>query len=441
MRDQAAADTPARDATVATGAPITAFVLKGYPRLSETFIAQEIRALEERGLDIRIVSLRRPTDRASHPIHREITAPVIYLPEYLHHAPGQVLAAWRALRRRAGYRVALATWWRDFKRDRTRNRIRRFGQALVLAHRLPHAVGWLHAHFLHTPASVTRYAALITGLPWSVSAHAKDIWTTPDWEKSEKLADCRWLVTCTAAGATHLRALSGAPERVALAYHGVDLERFGAAATVARPRRTGADPRDPAIVLSVGRLVDKKGYPDLLEALARLPAGVNWRLVHIGHGPEADRLARHAAALGIAARIQWLGAQPHEVVLQHYRAADVFALASRIAGDGDRDGLPNVLMEAQSQGLACVATAVAAIPELIRDGDTGLLVPPRDPPALSAALERLIGDPELRTRLGAAGHGRLVSRFSHVHGIDLLAELFGLTPAPQQACALRSMHP
>jgi glycosyltransferase involved in cell wall biosynthesis len=416
-------------------APTTAFVLKGYPRLSETFIAQEIRALEQRGLDILIVALRQPTDRAVHPIHREISAPVTYLPEYLHQAPRRVFAAWRALRRRPGYRAARAAWWRDLKRDRTRNRIRRFGQALVLAHELPATVGWLHAHFLHTPASVTRYAALLTGRPWSVSAHAKDIWTTPDWDKAEKLAECRWLATCTEAGAAHLRALAPTPERVTLAYHGLDLARFDAAIPVARPRRTGRDPRDPAIVLSVGRLVEKKGYGDLLRALALLPAELHWRLVQIGQGAERDRLVRQAATLGIAERITWLGAQPHDVVLQHYRAADLFVLASRIAADGDRDGLPNVLMEAQSQRLACVATAVSAIPELIRADDTGVLVPPRDAPALAAALERLIGDPELRARLGAAGHERLVRNFSHEHGIDHLAALFGLATSQMTACA------
>src|SRR5581483_9240625 len=150
---------------------------------------------------------------------------------------------------------------------------------------------------------------------------------------------------------------------------------------------------------------------------------------------------RQAAALGLAERVTWLGAQAHDAVLQHYRAADLFVLASRIAGDGDRDGLPNVLMEAQSQGLACVATAVSAIPELIRPEQTGLLVPPRDPPALAAALERLIGDPDLRARLGAAGRQRLIETFSHHHGIDQLAALFGLAGDNLQAsCASPSMR-
>ena len=177
-------------------APV-AFILKGYPRLSETFIAQEIRALEERGLDIRIVSMRHPTDKAIHPVHREIKAPVSYLPEYLHDAPLRVWRAWRAMRQTPNYRTARAAFLADLRRDLTPNRVRRFGQALVLAHELPKEIGALHAHFLHTPASVARYAAILTGLRWTCSAHAKDIWTTPEWEKREKLADMAWLVTCT----------------------------------------------------------------------------------------------------------------------------------------------------------------------------------------------------------------------------------------------------
>jgi hypothetical protein len=168
-----------------------AFVLKGYPRLSETFIAQEIAALEQRGLDILIVSLRHPTDHKRHALHERIRASVLYLPEYLYQEPIRVLKSWWRVRRLPGYKTARALWWRDLKRDLTPNRIRRFGQALVLAAELPERIRHLHAHFIHTPGSVTRYAARILGLPWSASAHARDIWITPEWEKREKLADCQ----------------------------------------------------------------------------------------------------------------------------------------------------------------------------------------------------------------------------------------------------------
>ena len=162
-----------------------AFILKGYPRLSEAFIAQEIAALERRGLDLLIVSLRRPTDDRVHPVHREIRAPVSYLPEYLRREPMRVLRAWWAVRKLPTYAKARGQWLRDLRRDPTPNRIRRFGQALVLAAELPAEVTRPHAHFLHTPASVARYCAILRGLPWSGSAHAKDIWTTPEWEKRE----------------------------------------------------------------------------------------------------------------------------------------------------------------------------------------------------------------------------------------------------------------
>jgi glycosyltransferase involved in cell wall biosynthesis len=397
-----------------------AIVLKGYPRLSETFIAQELLGLERRGVRLEIVSLRRPTDRATHPIHREIRAPVLYLPEYVWRAPLRVLRGWRAARRLPGYRAARRQWLRDWRRDPTPNRGRRFAQACVLARELPAGVGHLHAHFLHTPGSVARYAALLTGLPWTCSAHAKDIWTIPDWEKREKLADMRWLVTCTAAGAAHLRALAPSPDRVSLVYHGLDFARFPPPPE-ARPPRDGGDPGDPAILLSVGRLVAKKGYDVLIDALALLPPTLHWRLVHIGGGRLKRRMRRRAERAGVAARITWLGAQPQDEVLRRYRAADLFVLASRVAPDGDRDGLPNVLMEAASQGLACVATRVGAIAELIEDGATGVLVPPGDAPALAEALAALIAAPDRRRALGSAAAARVRRDFAHDRGLDLLA--------------------
>ena len=155
-----------------------AFVLKGYPRLSETFIAQEIAGLEALGVNIRIISLRHPTDVKRHPVHERVKAPVLYLPEYLHDEPLRVARAWWKARKLPGYRTAWRHWIADLRRDVTRNRVRRFGQALVLATELPDHVTHLHAHFLHTPASVTRYTADLLGLAWTASAHARDIYTS-----------------------------------------------------------------------------------------------------------------------------------------------------------------------------------------------------------------------------------------------------------------------
>jgi len=416
--------------------PAVAVLLKGYPRLSETFIAQEIRALEALGLATRIVSLRHPTDRKRHPVHAEIAAPVAYLPEYLWREPLRVWRGWRASRRLPGYAAARAAFLRDLRRDPTPNRIRRFGQALVLARELPPEVGRLHAHFIHTPASVARYAALLTGLPWSVSAHAKDIWTTPRWELREKLASCRWAVACTEAGAAELSVLAPERSRVALVHHGIDRERFPSFARE-RARRDGSDPADPLRLLSVGRAVAKKGYDDLLTALAALPPELHWRLVHIGGGPLLDRLTQQARHLGIAERIEWRGAQAQEAVLAAYREADLFVLASRIAADGDRDGLPNVLVEALSQRLAAVATALPGIVELIEDGVTGATVPPADPAALAAALARLFRDPALRDRLAAAGEARVRTHFALERGIAVLAEKFGIAVGDASAADRR----
>jgi glycosyltransferase involved in cell wall biosynthesis len=412
-----------------------AFVLKGYPRLSETFIAQEIRALEQRGLDIQIISLRHPTDRARHPVHGQIRAPVLYLPEYLKDEKRRVLAAWRRARLLPGYAAARRGWLADLARDPTPNRIRRFGQALVLAAELAPDIAHLHAHFLHTPASVARYAAIMRGLQWSVSAHAKDIWTIPAWEKRDKLGSARWAVTCTEAGRRHLAELMPSSGTVALSYHGLDFDRF----PPPWPRPAGGDGSDPVrpvIVLSVGRAVEKKGYDDLVAALALLPADLAWRFVHIGGGALAKRLKRQAVRLGLDGRIEWRGARPQPEVLAAYREADLFMLAAKIGRDSDRDGLPNVLMEAQSQRLACIATQLPGIGELIEDGRTGVLVQPDNPRALAAALEALIHDPARRVRLGTAGEARVRREFDMASGIAVLAALFGL--AEQQSEPVRT---
>ena len=409
-----------------------AIVVKGYPRLSETFVAQELLALEARGLPLAIWSLRRPTDAARHPMHGAIRAPVTYLPEYLYRAPLRTLRGLAWAIRRPGAGRLLARFARDLRRDPSASRMRRLGQAAVLARELPEAITHLHAHFLHAPASVARYAALLTGRSWSVSAHAKDIWTTPDWDLAEKLAEAAWGVTCTRDGLARLSAL-GPPGRVALAYHGLDLARFPAP-PAARSRRDGTDAADPVRLLSVGRLVAKKGHDDLVDALATLPAALHWRLAVIGSGEARGALDARIRAAGLADRVAFHGAQAQDAVVAAMRAADLFVLPAKPAPSGDRDGLPNVLMEAASQGLAIVATDFAGTPEFVEHGRHAVLVPPADPAALAVAILGLARDPDRRHRLGLAAHERLERDFSAEAGIALIAARLsasaGLAPPP-----------
>ena len=230
---------------------------------------------------------------------------------------------------------ARRTWWNDFKRDKTSSRGRRFGQALVLAAEMPERTAQIYAHFLHTPASVTRYASMMLDLPWSCSAHAKDIWTSPEWELSEKLTDLEWLVTCTSFNATYLKGLAAEPDKVELMYHGLDLQRFDKFSEKSH-NSDGADPSLPVEIISVGRAVKKKGYDDLLQALALLPKSLQWHFTHIGGGPLLGALKNQAETLGLTSKISWRGALPQKEVLFALQKSDLFVLASVIAEDGDR---------------------------------------------------------------------------------------------------------
>ncbi|MFV0512310.1 MAG: glycosyltransferase family 4 protein [Jhaorihella sp.] len=400
-------------------APPLAVLVKGWPRLSETFIAQELVALERAGHRFDIWSLRHPTDTKCHPLHDALSARVRYLPEYLDEEPARVWTARAAARTLPGYGEAWRIWRADLRRDPTRNRIRRFGQACVLAAEMPGGTLGLYAHFLHTPSSVARYAAIMRGLPWGFSAHAKDIWTSPEWEKREKLPGAvhgaGFGATCTAYGAAHLRGLADDPGRIDLIYHGLDLSRFPDP-----PDRPLREPKARMRLLSVGRLVEKKGFDRLIAALALLPGTLDWHWTHIGGGPLKPDLSAQAHASGIAGRIDWRGACDQPEVIAAMRAADLFVLPSRIAGDGDRDGLPNVLMEAASQRLPILSTAISAIPEFIDSGTHGLLVSD-SPQALADAIAGLAANPARADAMAVAALERLRRDFGMQAGIDRLS--------------------
>ncbi|MBD3664574.1 glycosyltransferase family 4 protein [Sulfitobacter aestuariivivens] len=392
-----------------------AVVVKGWPRLSETFIAQELVALEEAGLDFDIWSLRHPTDAKTHPLHDRLKAQVHYLPEYLRDEPRRVAQAVGGAPSLPGFDAAADIYRKDVERDDTPNRRRRWGQACVMAHELTQDVGGLYAHFLHTPSSVARYAAILRGVPWSFSAHAKDIWTSPEWELREKLHPethgATFGATCTGFGAKHLQGLADSPARVDLVYHGLDLGRFPAPPDRA-PRAVDA----PYRIMSVGRLVEKKGYDRLLEALALLPETLDWHFTHIGGGALDDMMRAHAARLGLDARITWRGACDQPEVIAAMRENDLFVLPSRIAADGDRDGLPNVLMEAASQKLPILSTPVSAIPEFIDDGTHGMLRED-DPATLARGIAEMADGSGMDRKMADAAYERLTAHFTMSPGI------------------------
>ncbi len=375
--------------------------------------------MEARGLRILPVSLRRRRKVRLEPSASRGLP--VYLPGPFE--PRRLRHAWRTLRAERGYADAREAWLADFRMEPRWRRILAFLQAMALACELPEECELLHAQSLSIPADVARYAAAIRRLPWSCSAHAEDIWTTPEWDKRTKLEDCRWLVACTAIDARHLQNLSPAPGRVELVYHGLELS--GLPEPPSRPARDGSDPGAPVILLAVGPAEEKAGLSYLLDALGGL-RHLHWRLVHVGGGPLVGRLKLRAVWLRISGRLTWLPPLDQDRVRDHCRTADIFTLPSCVTHGGIRDGLPQTLLEAQSQGLACVATSVGGIPELVTDGETGVLVPERDAEALRLALAELVADPGRRASLGAAANERVRTRFGAEGAYERLADRFGL---------------
>ncbi len=381
---------------VSGGEPHLGMILKGYPRISESFISSEILLLESLGIPICIFSIRQPREDFSHRHVRRIRADVTYLPEY-------VLPHWRTLARTNGAlwrrlgshypRCFLSAVFRSWERRGVAT-LRHFLQAghLAAVRLVDSNVSHLHAHFCHTPTSVALFASELTGLPFSFTAHAKDIYTSEPAQLARKIARARFVVTCTRYNADHLGRIAGrarASTPIHTIYHGIDVDFFSFGAPPLQQR--------PCRILSVGRLVAKKGYDDLVDALTILDrAGLDFELVHIGSGDMEEEIRQLIRRRNLENRVHLLGTLTHDEVLTHYRHAHCVALACRVAEDGDRDGIPNVLIEAMAVGVPVVSTRVSAIPELVEDGVTGTLVEPRQPEAMARALARVLTRPEDR---------------------------------------------
>lgn len=363
-------------------------LLKGYPRISESFISTEILLLESLGLPINIYSLRRPRESFTHDHVKKILAPVSYLPEYVLPHWQIIFRANARLHRRIGphYQRCFRGAVKRALERRKPATLRHFLQAGYLSAEVlcDPSIRHLHAHFCHTPASVALFASELTGIPFSFTAHAKDIYTSEPDQLSRKIERARFVVTCTGYNAEYLKNL--APDcstPIHTIYHGIDLDLFKFS--------PAPPPAPPYRILSVGRLVLKKGYDDLLRALKLLESdGIDFRFIHIGSGEMEGSIRQMVGELGLTDRVELLGTLPHNQVIEYYRNSHCFALACKVASNGDRDGIPNVLVEAMATGLPVVTTRVSAIPELVNDGQTGTLVQPNDSEGLMHAMEQVL---------------------------------------------------
>lgn len=402
-----------------------AYILKMYPRFSETFIVNEILELERQGVDVRIYSLRKPDDGRFHPSLARVKAGVIYVPQYPQMEPERVREAHELLRstfpaRYETVRHYTLTRGHDYA-------IKRFLQAGIIAtHLIRQPVDAMHAHFASSATRVANLVYHLCGIPYSFTAHAKDIFheSVSDDSLRAKIRDARWVATVSQFNVDHLRALVGdGPGEVRRLYNGIDLTHF-------RPDST--TPRQPNLILGVGRLVEKKGFDVLLQACAILAQrGVDFQCEIIGKGDRRGQLEEMRSAYGLQERVHLLGPKPQDDVLQAYQRSAIFTLPCIIGKDGNRDGLPTVLLEAMAAGLPAVSTAVTGNPEIIDHGENGFIVPPNDPLALANALQELLLNPPLRRQMAAAARAKVERCFDVRRNVAQLHQWLA-EPVPPQ---------
>src|SRR4051812_4317229 len=398
--------------SVEPGGVRVGYVLKMYPRFSETFVVTEILALEEQGADLDIFSLRPPVDGRFHESLSRVRASVTYLP-----TPGKPLELWQLLgagRRRdpATFDACVAELLAAPVMDAC--------QALALADRArERGITHLHAHFGSVAAGVARLAARLAGITYSVTLHAKDIFheDVDDTVLAERLRDAAAAVTVSDYNERYLRARYGdATDTLVRIYNGIDLEQFAPALPDVRPRT----------VVGVGRLVEKKGFQHLVDAVALLrDRGRPACLELVGSGVEEQPLRARVRALGLDDLVTFHGPLTQAETRERVRAAAVLAAPCVVGADGNRDGLPTAILEGLALGTPVVATPVTGIPEAVVDGRTGLLVPEGDAEALADALDRLLGDPELRCRLAEAGRAHVEAHFDVRTNGKLLHDVIG----------------
>jgi glycosyltransferase involved in cell wall biosynthesis len=395
-----------------------AVLVKRFPRLSETFILNEFLELRRQGVRVDLYAIMDPREAHSHPEALALVPEVVYL--QTGGIWGTLPSGLRTIRRHPWGAVRAAGW---VLTRHTRAAVRNYLHAMVLVDRLgQREPAHLHAHFLHSPAAIAFIARKISGQRYSLTGHAKDIYTTLPENLLMRCRDAEFVTTCTDANRRHLVEEIGLPpSRVSLCRHGVDLDRFS------------ADRSNPVTgrILSVGRLVPKKGFDVLVRACGEMRRrGRDFELRIIGGGPLREELLALARDEGIADLVHLTGSMSQAEVAAELAAAELFALSPVVMPDGDRDGIPNVVLEAMAAGVPVVASAVSGIPEVIADGVNGRLVVPRRPDLLADALIELLTDAPQRVRLAEAGRRFVGEQYSWSRAVRPLRELLSDALAP-----------
>lgn len=424
------------------------YILMGYPRISETFISNEIHLLESMGMNIRLFSVKRGDETRVNAVVKRIQATPCYLPKTTS-VSGTRLISWlrrnvpnyaashrEVIRRRpAAYLGAMVaaicmSWkYRSGWLARPKNvYIKEFFQAGFIAREVLESgrIRHLHGHFCHGVTNITWFVSRITGIPFSFTAHAKDIYRpnlNPGDLLERKLAAARFVTTCTAANESFLRMRSADPAKIFTVYHGLDTDYFA-------PETASRDPGSAPVILSVGRFVEKKGFDYLIDACSQLKkAGQVFECVIVGERGDQfddrfDQILEKVRALGLGDDVKLRDAVTQDELKAIYGRATVFVLPCRVTSDGDRDGIPNVLAEAMAMGIPVVSTAISGIPELVEDEVDGLLVPEKDSAAIANALRRLLQHPDLRSRLGQASRQKICTCFDSRNTTSALKQLF-----------------
>ncbi len=399
------------------------YVVKRYPRLAETFILNEILAHEAAGLELEIFSLRSPIDGCFHHDLARVKAQVTYVP-----GPSVKAEEFWPTVGRAHDTLADAETIFEVCHGESAGDVY---QAILLAEAVrERGVCHLHAHFATVATSVARLAARLAGIPYTFTAHAKDIYdnSVDENQLRRKLRDAATVVTVSDYNVEYLRERFGADAAtVQRVYNGLDLQDF-----------TYCPPHDrPALVVGVGRLVDKKGFKDLIDACAVLTSrGRDYQCEIIGHGVLHAQLAEQLSRLGLGDRVRLLGPLPRSEVIERVRRAALLATPCVVSEHGNRDGLPTVLLEAMALGTPCISTAVTGIPELVRNGETGLIAEQHDPASLADEIERLLDDPALRVRLAANARRVIEAEFDIHRNTPVLRAIFAAASAREPRVAL-----